>query len=371
MNVRFLLFIISLYTNLAIANSNIRIESSSKNLINTKSVFGEFERKQINDSSDLSTRIVGQIEARFGLDDTLCTGTLIGPKYIITAAHCVYDKESGTWASNVVFIPGRTNLNTRPYGEIKATKFYVNKNFTDKSITWGHDYAVIELESNIGDQIGYAEIEMPSIMNQKFNVQIMGYPGDKEYGTLWNVNCAAKKIDGEELIYRCDTFGGMSGSAIRLKEDLNKIIGIHTYGSEEENGGWIISPQIYNNIISWLSGSEDLANTVTHGNYFLPKIKYSKVHFKNNCETNVKMYAHYLNLKGEWVTDGSWTLKAKGDNYLFNTSDDHFYFYGTTADTIWSGEYNFELEKVILPMKEFKLKSDDGGIVTVELNCSN
>ena len=64
----------------------------------------------------------------------------------------------------------------------------------------------------------------------KRNWRITGYPGNKPAGTVWNTGlcdyweytCGSRKI-----YHKCDTFPGMSGSAIC--DGANNIVVVDTY----------------------------------------------------------------------------------------------------------------------------------------------
>jgi V8-like Glu-specific endopeptidase len=49
-------------------------------------------------------------------NQSTCTGTLIGPRHLITAAHCINSMGTNTWFTFGV-APGRDGINTLPYGE--------------------------------------------------------------------------------------------------------------------------------------------------------------------------------------------------------------------------------------------------------------
>ncbi len=53
--------------------------------------------------------------AQFGEENSRCTGTLIGPRHLITAAHCINKRATNQWYT-VQVDPGRNGLNNSPYG---------------------------------------------------------------------------------------------------------------------------------------------------------------------------------------------------------------------------------------------------------------
>ena len=50
-----------------------------------------------------------------------CTGVMVGPGAVLTAAHCVYSRQLNMWQQEMVFVPHRHRKGNRvvePYGRI-------------------------------------------------------------------------------------------------------------------------------------------------------------------------------------------------------------------------------------------------------------
>lgn len=224
----------------------------------SKNNIGRYLREQIKDSSNFPYRIVGQIEVG-------CTGTIIGPSQILTAGHCVYNVDKKQWYENLDFFPGRVSETELPFGKVTWKKVFVQEEFLESGDT-AYDFAVIELASPIGNQLGWSGMKVLPESEYTNRVRITGYPGDKPAGTMWTVTCPSS-VEGTTINYLCDTYGGMSGSGVySINPDPNQtyLTSVHLFGSYNSNGGVILDAKNFAHVLSWRNGNNLSANTVIH-----------------------------------------------------------------------------------------------------------
>ncbi len=331
-----------------------------------KKVIGTYPRSQITDSSDFIYRIVGQIEVG-------CTGTLIGPKHIITAGHCVYNAEDKSWYNNLNFYPGRTGENEIPYGVVGWKKVMIQKEYLDSGDT-AYDFAVIELEEPIGDKIGWSGFKVLPEAEYTNNVRITGYPGDKDKGTMWTVTCPSS-VSGTGIFYKCDTYGGMSGSSVySINQDPEQtlITSVHTWGDTDTNGGVIIDSKNFNLIQSWKNDSTYSDNTIVHDKEVVAARNYDRFFFQNNCYLPVRAYLHYLDIDNTWKSDGPWTM-APGDKiYVADTRNRTYYFaaLSTDGEKVWKGDQPITMnDGNVFYMIQNSITTDEFGDWTQALTC--
>ncbi|MGH9335666.1 MAG: trypsin-like serine peptidase, partial [Vicinamibacteria bacterium] len=258
---------------------------------------GDDTRTRRFDNTVYPYRAMGQIG---GGTLSGCSGTLVGRRHVLTAAHCLWNVKTNSWstATGFRFRPGRegtgNNASCEPYGEYTAIWFFTPVEFREtESFTYDYGIAVTSgFPGNLTGWLGYVGISQ-ALTNDYCDMVPFGpgylggscinrgYPacGFVENASLSGNNCqqgwAYQDVwpcevgsfsntgpDGWKSIFKtnCDLGRGHSGSAVFINNyngNGKVVIGVTSFqncatcpdGNDFPNGIRRVTPDI----LDWIS----------------------------------------------------------------------------------------------------------------------
>lgn len=150
---------------------------------------------------------------------------------LLTAAHCLYDKNSETFMKQVRIARGRSGEKL-PYGmqTFQSTAMRVPEDWKTSAAQYA-DYGVVLLDKpnpTKGFELyNAADEELVGV-----TITTAGYPADKSGFYMWMDRGPVSSVKTGKIYYNEDTFGGQSGSPVWTRSAAGGLacVGVHSYG---------------------------------------------------------------------------------------------------------------------------------------------
>lgn len=202
-----------------------------------------FHRRSV-DSNEMPWRAIGRVNIG---GRAHCSGTLVAPAIVLTAAHCVYSRtEKKLVVPGILhFLAGYSKGEFQ--GHSKVTRYIIGNGFDGTKgpsrSNLAHDWALLILSEPLGDSIGF--LAMPESWanagteadGKKITLSIdpdiitAGYPGDRSHVLSLEENCriSATAVKGRVLFTDCIALKGDSGGPILQESNgVWSVIGLQT-----------------------------------------------------------------------------------------------------------------------------------------------
>jgi len=161
-------------------------------------------------------------------DKGFCTGTLIAPDLVLTAAHCLFDRESGAPIdpARIEFLAGMRNGRALAYRDVRRAVTHPGYLPGAQATASQHDLALLELSQPVR-LTGVRPFDIGLPVTAGAQVGVVSYAHDRPDAPALQEVCSVLGAEAGVMVMSCDIDFGSSGAPVfSIADGIASIVSV-------------------------------------------------------------------------------------------------------------------------------------------------